>query len=69
MSKLKPCPFCGGKGIPKMFYPTPFGKTLLTVMCENCGGMMVDTDLEHCLNDAIKAWNKRNDTMMEVEHD
>ena len=64
MSKreLKPCPFCGANESDLDFrfaYATTFTKPFLFVGCRKCGGMMVDTNMEHCLNDVKEAWNKR----------
>lgn len=58
-SDLKPCPFCGGKATPRMIYPTPFTKGMVTVMCDNCGGAMILTGANDCLNYAVEAWNRR----------
>lgn len=60
-SDLKPCPFCGGKATAMMLHPTRFKKTMLAVMCDDCGGAMVltVTDEDVCLRDAKEAWNRR----------
>ena len=61
MSELKPCPFCGNKEDLdfRFVYATKFTKPFLFVACNKCGAMMVDTNLEHCLNDVKRAWNRR----------
>ena len=60
MTELKPCPFCGSRDVDYAFqYETKFTKPYSFVGCAECGGMMVDRNLDHCLNDAIEAWNRR----------
>lgn len=71
MSDLKPCPFCGSDGNDLDFrfvYATKFTKPFLLVGCRKCGGMMVDTNTDHCLNDVKKAWNRRaNDDIRRID--
>ena len=65
MKELKPCPFCGAEEHEldfRLSYATKFTKPFLMVECLKCGGMMVDTNTEHCLNDVKKAWNRRTHT-------
>lgn len=51
MAKLKPCPFCGGKGhVMKMGFPH-------WVYCEDCGARVQGGTCEE--KDSIKAWNRR----------
>lgn len=62
MEKLKPCPFCGGKGIYKRDNWDCF------IRCEECNANTnkIHIDFEYSAKDrAIKAWNKRAE---EVRH-
>ena len=62
MDELKPCPFCGaGKRwlYWGLVYPNPVAKDYLYVQCKRCGGLMVDYNLDHSLNDVKQKWNKR----------
>ena len=70
MEKLKPCPFCGGKGKVKAAKKDNVGFTIWCE-CEKCHAIisgycpyMKDEDfvlenIDACRNDAIKAWNRR----------
>ena len=72
MKELKPCPFCGAKEHDldfRLSYATKFTKPFLMVECLKCGGMMVDTNMEHCLNDVKKAWNRRANTTEGIQMD
>lgn len=62
MVELKPCPFCGSDENALDFgfvCATKFAKPYMYVVCRKCGGMMVDTNTNHCPNDVKKAWNRR----------
>lgn len=58
MTKLKPCPFCGGKA--ETDYGNDYNCGLLghtwTVSCSKCGVSKVCNKTEE---DAIKEWNRR----------
>ena len=58
MSKLKPCPFCGGSNIKSENYSSQ-----IVMECNDCGGMGPDAELAadpHCdIEAAEEAWNKR----------
>ena len=57
MSKLKPCPFCGGEAT---FHT--YGRTC-NVVCDDC---LIGTRLEHIdeYEVAIDAWNTRADSIV-----
>lgn len=59
--ELKPCPFCGSteaeyfcERISVMNNAFMHG-----VMCHNCGGAYISSDIKTCPNDMYKAWNRR----------
>lgn len=59
MSKLKPCPFCGGEPrIRHGKYSTGGGDVIRTVCvyCDNCG---CNTEYSYHGEDKIKLWNTR----------
>ena len=57
MTKLKPCPFCGGKAkIEKHESGMFFKSTYWFVICGMCRGR---TFLQDTQEEAIEAWNKR----------
>ena len=52
MSKLLPCPFCGGEASKRLFYGGKYG-----IYCDECSarvGGLYDTEAE-----AVAAWNAR----------
>ena len=55
--KLKPCPFCGGRAVPKAWC-LPFRAAVRQIItCEDCGAMSwpyIDN-----LATASEAWNRR----------
>ena len=65
MSKLKPCPFCGGEGDIVVTLPWP----IYTVQCRTCFAMVgrdekTVSGLRGNMffrneNDAVSAWNRR----------
>ena len=63
MSRLKPCPFCGGKAkLEKMGYPHH-------VFCTSCYARVTGHGLaEEGEQDAIRHWNMRN-TGASTNHD
>lgn len=56
MEKLKPCPFCGGGGIPIDVFNGVF-----TVRCGKCGVSCPDGTLyiKYSEAEAVEAWNSR----------
>lgn len=54
-TKLKPCPFCGGKAYRKINYDFD-GKEIYNVCCENCNAR---TEYGYSEQEAIEAWNRR----------
>ena len=56
MSKLKPCPFCGGKAQNITEYHEDIRLFLSYVNCTNCG---MWTGFQHYQNEAIEIWNRR----------
>lgn len=57
--KLKPCPFCGGKGVfPKWMENTDY----FWICCEICG---CETACYDTKKEAEEAWNKRGDEQNE----
>ena len=58
--ELKPCPFCGGEA--KMRIETAFGRSSVTIECENCGARCgyVNESVAYCATDkAAENWNRR----------
>ena len=58
MTKLKPCPFCGGKAVMLLCPPSCEQKTKWVVICKNKCVNQYPHDSE---KEAIEAWNKRAD--------
>ncbi len=57
-TKLKPCPFCGGKGV----LNNEENRIVSFVKCVQCGAEsgLVRVSAEYCADDkAIEAWNRR----------
>ena len=55
MTRLKPCPFCGGKG--EAF---EIRDGIMTVMCNRCYSQSRPYILgQHNMDDVIAAWNRR----------
>lgn len=56
-SKLKPCPFCGGRALIGVHICIKERKTYYTTHCQKCGV----SDLKHhkSEDEAIEAWNRR----------
>ena len=62
MLELRPCPFCGNEDINwQQINPNPFTKTMMWVFCRKCGGAMLDTNEDHCMNDTKEKWNRRKE--------
>lgn len=64
MTRLKPCPFCGGKEEEgyiqvRELYTGIFPNSRY-VLCKKCGALVIDTNESHCLLDLYSAWNSRN---------
>lgn len=71
IEKLKPCPFCGGKAI----IVTNFSGSVPThrVRCTSCNAMMGSPNVTYdgngpmffeIIDDAVQAWNMRNEEIM-----
>lgn len=59
--ELKPCPFCSGNA--KMRIDTAFGRSEVTVECENCGARCgyVKESVAYCATEKAAAnWNRRS---------
>ena len=56
MTKLKPCPFCGGKAIKKNYSNDGFVITF--IFCSNCPAQTRPYLSEET---AIEEWNRRDD--------
>jgi len=52
-SKLKPCPFCGGRA-----YTDSILRKVQMILCDDCGATCSFYGSE-TVNKAFKAWNKR----------
>lgn len=62
INKLKPCPFCGGKGI----LNDELNHCVSYVKCSTCGAEtgMVKVSAEYCADEkAIERWNRRADNV------
>ena len=59
MSVLKECPFCGGNAEVRSFTAT-----LQFVQCKEC---LSGTTAFEASEDAVRAWNKRNDMMSRLK--
>lgn len=62
MNKVKECPCCGGKAKVKAYDPYDGyqgDNTKFQVVCEECG---VNTGAKSTVEEAIEAWNRRNET-------
>lgn len=58
MTKLKPCPFCGGEAITYSQDIDMYGNLMYGVICKNTGcGMIPSIYLSK--EQAIEAWNRR----------
>ena len=55
--KLKPCPFCGGKGIWQEVGAQPH---IFCIRCEKCWAKSIYVQ-EWSKQDAIEAWNTRKE--------
>lgn len=71
MSKLKPCPFCGGREIDvceegKMFGKSAYARTYQFVRCRKC---YARTGVHGTKPKAIEAWNKRYAPREEINFD
>ena len=56
--ELKPCPFCGSKGVIIPIYDTWRGEYRGYIVCSMCGARTREyADYE--VDDAINAWNRR----------
>lgn len=62
MSKLKPCPFCGGNA--ELYFDTKATKDTeghhwaYQIVCDNC---CATTGICCSSDDAVNAWNRRDD--------
>ena len=57
MSKLKPCPFCGGEADLRIYDPPFVPQMQFYVACTNCGAMTHPCNLYK--ERAIALWNRR----------
>ena len=60
MNELKPCPFCGGKGVIIEDYP----RTDYFVECDKC---KTTSDTYQSKEEAIAAWSHRTNSAMIVD--
>jgi Lar family restriction alleviation protein len=57
MTKIKPCPFCGGKADVTRYYES--GEEIgSAIVCNNCGVSVHNVEADN-VQDNVKAWNKR----------
>lgn len=56
MTKLKPCPFCGGEAILETHMNDDFLNSYYRVVCESCG---VKTLFIYHREETINFWNRR----------
>ena len=57
-NELKPCPFCGGKGLrltSTTFYMMPQYRGRRAILCDRCGVIMLGNTEEK----ATELWNRR----------
>ena len=67
MSKLLPCPFCGGTDIRFTSYPGKgtgihLGETVWSMACYDCGATFPNRYSKELM---IECWNRRDDTEIE----
>lgn len=58
-TKLKPCPFCGGKA--EFDNIGDHGEDFFMVCCDDCGASACFGDASETETGAAQAWNRRDD--------